>query len=59
MFWEFEEEFWMEMDSEFNQAEFTWTNDESFAPLPLLQTEQPKEDESKNGQKHGKRELKT
>ena len=45
MFWEFEEEFWMEMDSEFNQAEFTWTNDESFAPLPLLQTEQPKEDD--------------
>ena len=25
----------MEMVGEFNQAEFTWTNDECFAPLPF------------------------
>ena len=35
----------MEMVGEFNQTEFTRTNDECFAPLPFLQTEQLKEDD--------------
>ena len=44
MFWEFEKEFgvnvwWIQ------HSEFTQLDDECFAPLPFLQTEQPKEDD--------------